>query len=49
MFAALANLPMDGAVGIALISMFVSFSVSLFGLLRNVKPAGGRSMERHHG
>lgn len=47
MFAALTNLPMDGAVGIALVSMFVSFSVSLFGLLRNVKPAK-RRMERNH-
>ncbi|MBS6141752.1 MAG: hypothetical protein KH745_04010 [Bilophila sp.] len=47
MFAALTNLPMDGAVGIALVSMFVSFSVSLFGLLRNVKPAK-RRMERSH-
>ena len=36
MLAALTNLPMDGAVGVALVSMFVSFSMSLFGLLRNV-------------
>ena len=45
--AALTNLPMDGAVGVALVSMFVSFSMSLFGLLRNVKPAK-RRMERNH-
>ena len=43
MLAALTNLPMDGAVGVALVSMFVSF----FGLLRNVKPAK-RRMERSH-
>lgn len=49
MFAALTNLPMDGAVGFALVSMFVSFSISLFGLLRSVKPAKGRNGERHHG
>ena len=36
MLAALTNLP-----------MFVSFSMSLFGLLRNVKPAK-RRMERNH-
>ena len=47
MLAALTNLPMDGAVGVALVSMFVSFSMSLFGLLRNVKPAK-RRMERNH-
>ena len=47
MFGALTNLRMDGAVGIALVSMFVSYSVSLFGLLRNVKPAK-RRMERSH-
>ena len=41
MLAALTNLPMDGAVGVALVSM------SLFGLLRNVKPAK-RRMERNH-
>ena len=41
------NLPMDGAVGVALVSMFVSFSMSLFGLLRKVKPAK-RRMERNH-
>ena len=45
MLAALTNLPMDGAVGVALVSMFVSFSLS--GLLRNVKPAK-RRMERNH-
>ena len=45
MLAALTNLPMDGAVGVALVSMFVSFSMSL--LLRNVKPAK-RRMERSH-
>ena len=44
MLAALTNLPMDG---VALVSMFVSFSMSLFGLLRNVKPAK-RRMERSH-
>ena len=47
MLAPLTNLPMDGAVGVALVSMFVSFSMSLFGLLRNVKPAK-RRMERNH-
>ena len=47
MLAALTNLPMDGAVGVALVSMFVSFSMSLFGLLRKVKPAK-RRMERNH-
>lgn len=47
MLAALTNLPMDGAVGAALVSMFVSFSMSLFGLLRNVKPAK-RRMEPSH-
>ena len=49
MFAVFSNLPMDGAVGIALMSMFVSFSMSLYGLLRNVKPARGRNGERRHG
>ena len=49
MFAALSNLPMDGAGGIALFSMFVSFSMSLYGLLRNVKPVRGRNGERRHG
>ena len=33
MLAALTNLPMDGAVGVALVSMFVSFFDVLFGLL----------------
>ena len=35
------------AAFVALVSMFVSFSMSLFGLLRNVKPAK-RRMERNH-
>ena len=47
MLAALTNLPMDGAVGAALVSMFVSFSMSLFGLLRTLKPAKRRT-ERNH-
>ena len=47
MLAALTNLPMDGAVGVALVSMVVSFSMSLLGLLGNVKPAK-RRMERNH-
>ena len=37
MLAALTNLPMDGAVGVALVSMFVSFSMSRFGLHRKVE------------
>lgn len=49
MFAALTNLPMDGAVGFALVSMFFSFSISLFGLLRNVKPAKSLDGEHRHG
>ena len=49
MFAALTILPMDGAVGFALVPMSVSFSISLFGLLRSVKPAKSGNKERHHG
>ena len=47
MLAALTNLRMDGAVGVARDSMGVAFSMSLCGLLRNVKPAK-RRMERNH-
>ncbi len=38
--------PMDGPVGVALASMLVAFSMSLFGLLRNARPA--RKRERSH-
>ena len=47
MLAALTNLPMDGAVGVARGSLVGSFSMYRFGLLRNVKPAK-RRMERNH-
>lgn len=49
MLTVLTNLPMDGAVGFALLSMFVSFSISLFGLLRSVKPTASGRGERSHG
>ncbi len=44
----LAALPMDTPVALALASMLVAFSMSLYGLLRNVAPVKGRTKERSH-
>ena len=48
MFAFMSNLPMDGAVALALASMIVSFTVSLYGLLHSASLNSARR-DRHHG
>ena len=47
MLADLTNMPKDVSYVVARVSMFVTVSMSLLGLLRNVKPAK-RRMERNH-
>ena len=48
MFTSLSALPMDGPVGIALASMLVAFTMSVFGLLRNASPVKSRKREHNH-
>ncbi|MEG1610157.1 MAG: hypothetical protein RR317_03145 [Bilophila sp.] len=46
MFTLFTHMPMDAAVCLALVTLGVSFIMSLFGLVRAIKPA--RSTGVHH-